>query len=253
VLRDGPAAAALVDALAPIQGSVRDWLLGSGRVLKNDSHSVVVLLSLAGEERYIKLFVSKSSWQGVMFRFSLSRAVRSCDFARRLRDAGLAVPQAQGCLLVPEGALLITEAVPGDDLKSLWQGDSGRARDWAVIMQRTANTVAALHRAGFAHGDCKWANLVMTDERCVLVDLDGVRKAAWGSRQQAADIARFTLNAEELSLPMKYYDAFVDSYCLCTGGKRSDVTGAALPVLLNLRRRHASKYGHRGHPLLGVN
>lgn len=251
VLRDGPPAAALCDALNASEVSTRDWLLANGRVLKNDTHSVVVLVPIAGREHYIKLFVSKSSWQGVMFRFSVSRAVRGHDFARRLHEAGLPVPQALCCLLVPEGTLLVTEAVAGSDLKTLWRGDSSDSLNWPFIMQRSAGAVAALHRAGYAHGDCKWANLLMGPEACFLVDLDGVHKTAWASRKQAADIARFTLSAEELSLPDEYYAIFLDSYCQLTGRGRADVIKAVMPRLRNLRQRHEARYGRRGHLLLG--
>lgn len=249
-LRDGPLCEALGGELA---GSTNTgaWLRKRGQVLKHEPRSMVVLAEIGGQPCYLKLFLGNSRWQGLWVRFSVGRAVRGFDAARQLHDAGVPVPEPLGCLRVDEGALLATAAVAGTDLKTLWTGDPGHAMDWFSIMQRSAQSVAALHRAGYAHGDCKWANLVLEGDHCMLVDLDGVTRATPASKRQAADIARFTLNAEELSLPVEYFDAFIETYCLETGRSWSEVTAATIAPLVSLRKRHARKYGRRGHELLG--
>ncbi|GAB3283184.1 lipopolysaccharide kinase InaA family protein [Parahaliea aestuarii] len=250
VLREGPLHEALCSELASTD-NLRRWLGDRGRLLKQENRSMVVLAGIDGRECYLKLFASKSRWQGLLFRFSISRAVRGFDAARRLREAGVRVPEPLCCLWLEEGALLATAALDGADLKTLWTGDPGHALDWFSIMQRCAQSVAALHRAGYAHGDCKWANLVLEGDHCVLVDLDGVSRASQASKHLAVDLARFTLNAEELSLPVEYYDVFLETYCQETGRNWADVTRAVIAPLVTLRKRHAHKYGRRGHELLG--
>ena len=51
----------------------------------------------------------------------------------------------------------------GRDLRALWleQPEPARAE---LLMRGAADTLAALHLAGFAHGDGKWSNLLWRGE-----------------------------------------------------------------------------------------
>ena len=107
-----------------------------------------------------------------------------------------------------------------------------------------------MHGAGFSHGDTKWSNLLWDGSTVTLVDLDAVRRSADRSRR-ARDLARFTLNAEEMNVPASLYDHFLESYQLATGENRAKLEKMTLRALHGLRRRHLKRYGPRGHRLLG--
>ncbi len=118
------------------------------------------------------------------------------------------------------------------------------------VLLGAGESVARLHRAGYAHGDCKWNNLLWTGQQCYLVDLDGAGKASIGSAKQARDLARFTLNAEELAIGPELYEHFLESYLQGVSVSRSVVIDQMMPVLRMLRDRHLAKYGERGQRLL---
>lgn len=220
------------------------------RILKSDVNSRVGMLQVQRQECYLKLYRYKSSLQQLQFRLGGGRPVRSFDVARELLENKVPVPRPRACLLVPGGMLLLTQGLSeGRNLNELWrkqpaEGTAGQ------LLHSAGDTVAQLHRAGYAHGDCKWSNLLWAGQQFYLVDLDGVCKASIGSARQARDIARFTLNAEDLELGSALYEQFLESYLRGIGRSRSEVIDSMMPILHTLRGRHLAKYGERGTRLL---
>jgi tRNA A-37 threonylcarbamoyl transferase component Bud32 len=249
ILREAAGARRQFDpALLPASG-IATWLEQQGRILKEDPHSRVALAQIEGRCYYLKLYLRKSALQELGFRLGRGRALRAFDAARVLTATEVAVPRAWYCLRGEEGLLLITEGVEGGDLKSLWQG-----HDPAIpqLVQAAGLALAHLHIAGYTHGDCKWSNLLCRDGRILFADLEAVARGRPGSRAAARDLARFTLNAEDLSLPAALYETFLTGYCAATRQTREAVVRATLAPLQTLRRRHLARYGPRGHPLLGA-
>jgi tRNA A-37 threonylcarbamoyl transferase component Bud32 len=223
------------------------------QLLKTDTWSRVGLLQLEGEWYFLKLYLAKSAWQRLGFRLGYGRALHSFDAAVQLDAAGLPVAAARTCLLVPGGMLLLTAAIPaGQDLRALWLGKPGDdlARQ---LLRHAGELLARLHTAGFAHGDCKWSNLLWSGEQFYLVDLEAVRKL--GSVEQfhsrhARDLARFTVDAEELGLGPELYRLFLDSYLASLAYPREVVLTRTKPLVETIRARHLSKYGVVGERLL---
>ena len=241
---------ALQDMLATSSSDTATWMQQHTRLLKNDTNSWVGLLQLQHETCYLKLYRYKSTLQKLLFRLGRGRPVRSFDVACELLKNEVPVPLPRACLLVPEGALLLTEGIAdGGNFNDLWREQPAHDK-FRQLLISAGESVARLHRAGYAHGDCKWSNLLWTGSQCYLVDLDGVAKASSGSAKQARDLARFTLNAEELDIGTELYELFLESYLQGVGGSRSEVIDRMLPTLRLLRDRHLAKYGERGQRLL---
>jgi tRNA A-37 threonylcarbamoyl transferase component Bud32 len=220
------------------------------RLLKSDTYSRVGLLELQGQPCLLKLYLAKSPGQRLAFRLGYSRALRSFDMALALADRGLPVPVPMACVQVEEGMLLLTEGIPdGRDLRALWleQPDPGQAE---LLMRGAADTLAALHLAGFAHGDAKWSNLLWCGERLLLVDLDAVRQVKAGPgaglplpSRQLRDLARFAVDAEELGATPQQYDVFLRLYAERMSCSRHDLLNAIEDPANAIRLRHARKYG----------
>lgn len=229
-----------------------DWVARNTLALKSDEHSCVGLVQLSGRLCYLKCYRAKSHLQGLLFRSGYGRALRSFDAAQRLRAHQVPVPAPLACLSYPGYLLLLTEGLAGGrDLKALWLGqeavDSPVRGDW---LRGAAQSLARLHLAGFAHGDCKWSNLLWSDGEFSLVDLEAVSSSRAGGTGVLRDLARFTLNAEDLAVPQASYEVFVTEYLRRTGSPREALFESVLPMLDRLRARHREKYGERGHPLL---
>jgi tRNA A-37 threonylcarbamoyl transferase component Bud32 len=249
-LRGSLWAQALGECLAQGPDTTASWMEQRTRLLKSDTYSRVGLLELRGQACLLKLYLAKSPWQRLAFRLGYSRALRSFDMAQALADRGLPVPAPRACVQVEEGMLLLTEGIPdGRDLRALWleQPEAGRAE---LLMRGAADTLAALHLAGFAHGDGKWSNLLWCGERLLLVDLDAVRQVKAGPGaglplppRQLRDLARFTVDAQELGATPPQYDIFLRRYAERMSCAREDLLSAIEDPANAIRLRHARKYG----------
>jgi tRNA A-37 threonylcarbamoyl transferase component Bud32 len=241
---------ALQDVLATSSNDTAAWMQQHTRLLKSDTNSLVGLLQLRRETCYLKLYRYKSSLQKMLFRLGRGRPVRSFDVACKLVQSEVPVPRPLACLLVHGGMLLLTEGIAGGgNLNELWREQPAHDK-FRQVLHSAGQSVARLHRAGYAHGDCKWSNLLWTGRQCYLVDLDGVAKASISSAKQARDLARFTLNAEELAIGPELYELFLESYLQGVGGSRGEAIARMMPSLRLLRDRHLVKYGERGQRLL---
>jgi len=244
----GAVVVALQDTLRTLD-SPAVWLERHGRLLKSEHADVVGLIDLAGRTCYIKFFCARSFVQRLGFALGLSRAPRAFDAGMQLAGHGLPVAQPLACLRLPAAMVLLTTAIQGVDLKALWL--SSRAEDdWLAIISSAAATLARLHTAGFVHGDCKWANLLWDGHEVIMVDLDSVKQSS-SARRRGRDLARFVLNAEELSIDKEIFETFVSVYAKSTGAEKAAVIELLAPVLAQLRRRHNDKYGQRGVRLVG--
>ena len=242
VLREAPGARAQIDpGLIPSTG-IFAWLERQGRILKDDTHSRVALVEIGGKWYFTKLYLGKSALQQVGFRLGRGRAIRAFDAAAALAATTFTTTA------VYAGSHSVTVGVSWSNFQSLWQAQAAGA---PRMVQAAGLALAHLHVAGYAHGDCKWSNLLCSDGRILFADLEAVTGARPGSRAAARDLARFTLNAEDLSLPAAIYESFLTAYCDATRQTREKLVTAILVPLTTLRRRHLSRYGARGHTLLG--
>ena len=250
VIRGEHWAQALLAKLVDADRDTSAWMDAHTHLLKRDRYSQVGLLQLAGRPCCLKLYRCKSSLQSLQFALGRGRAVNSFDGGHSLRAAGVAVPEALALLRVPGGMLLLCSAIEqAENLQMLWpRVDSCATRE--QILDRAAQLLARLHSAGFAHGDCKWSNWLWAQGQLYLVDLDAVCQAAAGDRRQARDLARFTLNAEELSLQPALYDLFLEGYLSAMGLSREVLMPPMLVELQRLRQRHLQHYGEPGQRLV---
>lgn len=228
-----------------------NWMEQHTQVLKSDSHSRVGLLQLDGSLCYLKFYSAKSWGQKMLYRLGYARGLRSFDAATQLLQVGVQVPAPHSCVLSPNGMMLLTEGVAGGkDLKALWQGNIKQPQQ-ELLLASAGRILARLHGAGYCHGDCKWSNLLWSGNGFYLVDLEGVKRAPLGGKRQARDLARFTVNAEDLGVSPASFDCFLESYLAAVQLSREKIIAVVMPPLEQLRVRHETKYGKRGQRILG--
>jgi tRNA A-37 threonylcarbamoyl transferase component Bud32 len=232
------------------------WVEAHTRLLKSDAYSRVGLLRLRDRDCYLKLYLAKSRLQQLGFRLGIGRGLRSFTAAQVLARAGLPVPRPLACLLLPEGMVLLTEAIEGaSDLRALWLGVPA-ADEANQYMHAAGTTVADLHRAGLVHGDCKWSNLLWAHGELYLVDLEAVRRTANALRRgilparQLRDLARFIIDAEELGASAGQLEVFLASYIAGARCSREELVAALRPLLASIRYRHQRRYRTEPRPLL---
>ena len=250
IVRGNGWAAYLQDLLARSPGDVSDWMARRTRLLKRDRDSQVGLLLLQQQLCCLKFYAFKSPVQRWRYHWGSGRAIHAFDIGRQLVAAGLAVPRPLACLRFDAGMLLLSEGIPdANSLQSLWLNAADGAFP-AQLLTAAGTMLASWHVAGYAHGDCKWSNVLCADGQVVLIDLDAAHAAPPGAARQSRDLARFTLNAEEMGLDADLYAGFMDSYCRVLGTGRQETQRRMLPALEKLRARHLARYGKRGRPLV---
>lgn len=235
-------------AMPPLE--IGDWMAQHTRLLKCDQNSQVGLLHLDRVLCCLKFYADKSPLHRLRYRLGRGRAVHSFDIALQLADAGLPVATPFACLRITGGALLLSEGIrEARSLRANWL-DRPAPSVSKQVLTAAGEVLGGLHRAGYAHGDCKWSNLLYSDGAVTLVDLDATRASAHGGARQARDLARFTLDAEELEIGVEAYQLFLQSYCLQAAVSREGALRRMRPILQKLRARHLARYGDRGRRLL---
>ncbi len=251
VLRGDDWAPGLRECLPDSAADMPSWMEQHTRLLKSDTYSRVGLLNVKQQGCFLKLYIAKSALQNLGFRFAYGRGVRSFDAATRLSQAGLRVPTPRTCMRVPGGMLLLAEGVEDScDLRALWLTQP--AEEVASrYMRQAAGILSSLHLAGFAHGDCKWSNLLWSSEVFYLVDLEDVRRVgAPGEKipslhaRQLQDVARFTADAEVLGAGSGQYEIFLDSYCASVHYPQEKLRDQIRQAVEAIRKRHQGKSGN---------
>ena len=249
-MRGGEWAQALLQVLETPPEDAWAWMEQHGECLKVDPYTRAGLLEVQGRSCFLKLYRPRTGVQATVFRTRWGRPLRNYEAAGRLSAAGIAVPEPLACLRLPGAVLLLSEGLPGGDNLHQWWRSGERGERGRRVLRAVGELLAKVHAAGFAHGDCKWHNLLLYREQIFLVDLDSARRASRGDRAQGRDLARFTLNAEELALERADYAAFLDSYISCIGVSERQLMETMLPQLDKLRARHLLQYGERGRRLV---
>lgn len=227
------------------------WAKRNMEVIKDTPGSLVGLLDLDNQRCYLKYYRIQSWQQRLWFKAGLSRGSRSFAKARVLLSSDILVPRPYACVMAKGGFLLLTQAIPqAIDLQTLWE--QGQATVDHSCWEQAGSSLAKLHNAGFFHGDFKWSNLLLADGEIYLVDLEAVGELSPSGRRRYRDIARYTLNAEDMGAALGSYRAFLQAYLVATGLEEADVIKRTQPTLNRLRAHHIKKYGERGHLLMGV-
>jgi len=104
-----------------------------------------------------------------------------------LRAAGVPVAEPLALGVLQEGdALLVLRFVPGVPLEAALGAARGERR---ALLRRVGEAVAALHRAGFVHGDLHRGNVRVTEGAAVLLDLQHARPTR-SPRARRADLGQ---------------------------------------------------------------
>jgi len=235
--------------LSDLANGTEQWVRENGSVVKESEYELTARIRVNDQACFLKLYRYKSIWRRWFFAPGMRRPLGAYRIAREMAAAGSPVPAPLACLQVPEGVVLLMAALPeSKNLADVWADLLDTAQ--LAYLLAAARAIATVHLSGYAHGDCKWHNLVSSDDCCYLVDLDASRPAQIRSDRQARDVARFTVNAEEMQLAPALYTQFLNSYADITGWEREELVAHLRPHLDRFRRRHRKRYGIACSPLL---
>jgi len=257
ILRGREWGARLRESMVSSPADTVGWMERHTRILKSDSFSRVGLLEVEGQDCYLKLYLAKSPLQKLGFRLGYGRGIHSFDAAMQMARDAVPVPEPRACQLVPEGMVLLTQALAdAADLRALWLAMPA-AGDAQRLMRKAGEALARLHALGYAHGDCKWSNLLWSGSGYYFVDLERARKlrarqlrAGTPAAGQLRDLARFIIDAEELGASAEQLESFLDSYLAGVPRNRQQIVECLRGLLPPIRERHLRRYRLQPRPLL---
>lgn len=190
-------------SLLPANG--QDALASRGKVLRWRPHRAALLVDLGAPigSVHAKVYAPKDVMEQAVELVTRSRSLTSWRMARALRAAGIATPEPRALLLrkplrVHRGSLLLS--APLVDPVLLTHELKTRIASGAPmrdLLDGAARLAAAMHGAGFFHGDFTASNLVLggpSDARALsLIDLDRAKDlrilpVALRRRVQALDL-----------------------------------------------------------------
>lgn len=122
------------------------------------------------------------------------RAWRAFRMGEALRGSGFGAPEPMLIANRRGAGLLVTRDVGGAPLEHV--ADLPRAAKWAAL-RGLGGAVAALHRAGFVHGDLVPSNVRLCGDTFVWLDNDRTQRGRllvwWGGRRNLVQLGRFVI------------------------------------------------------------
>ena len=224
------------------------------RVLATGGDRVGFVMDRPGEAtpggRRSRIFVKaefRRPDQALGKRLRPSRAIAEGRGYRRFAGAGLPVVRLfafgeQSRLRPRAGAIVVTEKVRGRDAARTWK----RAPSTGLA-ERAARTLAAVHSAGFVHGDAVMRNFVLVAAGEYLLDLPGWMR--WSPEGAERDVALLAGSVQRLGASAAQMAALLAAYetaagapsARLTAGWRERVLAAADGYVRHLQERDATR------------
>jgi len=173
-----------------VRGALERWRLGvlPERLLSDNPRRRLAQLSdPAAGELLVKQFRVGSGRhrlrEGAKRRLGRGQAEREERALRALHAAGVPVPEPLGFALREDGdALLVLRFLPGTPLEAALARPPGERRR---LLARLGDAVAALHRAGWRHGDLHRGNVLVSGDAPLLLDVQRARRTRAAAARRA--------------------------------------------------------------------
>jgi len=170
-----------------------------------------------GKEYYVKEYHFRGWWK---YMRMLLKATRLSRIERCLQGSGFDTPGIVCCARKGKRLLTVSEAADMTvSLGSILGQEHAATVDPDRLCRLFGRDVAHLHRAGFAHGDLRWGNVLVRDAdsnspRFVYVDNDRTRRSRrLSAHARVKNLVQIKL-AIYLPMPSSFvWDAFWAGYC----------------------------------------
>jgi tRNA A-37 threonylcarbamoyl transferase component Bud32 len=158
-----------------------DRLIETGMVLKNDVATHVVRCTYNGLDIVIKRYNYQGLWHSLRHTIKGSRAKKCWLFGHRLTDAG--IPCAAPLAFVEQRkyglirqSYIINEFIPGISLQKMITANTYSKDEKKHIISLCEEFLNKLTKFRLTHGDMKPSNILLHDEKPLLIDLDSMKQ-----------------------------------------------------------------------------
>jgi RIO kinase 1 len=245
-------------------GNPDDLLVDNSDFLKSSESTCSALVqipaaSTAGdlEPLFVKKFLFKGIVHSLKPLFRPHRAQIMWRVSWHLLNHSIPVAEPEGYLTKQRGPFCLrgyffAKVLPrcstldelADDLGQLIKRfDSGG------LSGVLAQNIASMHTSGVSHGDLKWSNILVHENKNELwfVDLDSAQLygRAPSTKAVARDLARFLLSGQETGIEEAILERFLNEYAHHRKLSRARIDGPIAKILTKLQDRHKKKYGDK--------
>ena len=156
-----------------------DRFVDTGCILKLGNTATVSLVKLSDRSLVIKRYNVKGVFHALKLAFRVSRARTSWKNAFRLEVLGIPALKAIALLekrlcFLGSKSYLITEYIEGSPLGEYLR-DTPKIKNF-IEMGALKNTFSKLSKAQLSHGDLKASNLMISNKKPIIIDLDSMRE-----------------------------------------------------------------------------
>lgn len=156
-----------------------DKLMQEGQILKDGNTCFVSHVNLAGEEVVIKRYNYKGIIHSIRHTLKRSRARRNWLHAHRL--VMLNIPTAMPLAFIEKRKLLvvyksyfITEYINAQNLRDFLGDNSVLEQQRLSTVKKAIELLSKLTKHRITHGDLKHSNILISDNKLMIVDLDSM-------------------------------------------------------------------------------
>jgi len=175
-----------------------DALMDKGRILKNGNTCFVSRLTWNGKDVVVKRYNHKGFVHSLCHTIKKSRAWRGWLHAHRLRMLRIPTPKPLAYIEQRKQKLvwrsyLVTEYVEGQRLHDFLRDSKTGEEERSRVTEQIAELLDKLAKYKITHGDLRHSNILVTDNKSMITDLDGMRahKLEWLFKiKRYKDIAR---------------------------------------------------------------
>ncbi len=179
-----------------------DGLMQAGTVLKDDGATTVVKIAVAENNYIVKRYNARSLGHAVKRSLRQSRAERCWQMSTEFQHVGLTVAEPIAMLERRFGpfcgnAYFVSACVDGVELLEWLPQQQEPVQQQVAAEIRQLFSTFLQHR--LSHGDMKATNLLWSDQKIVLIDLDAAcvhRFSVLARRGYLRDVRRFIRNGE---------------------------------------------------------
>ncbi|NOZ10863.1 MAG: lipopolysaccharide core heptose(I) kinase RfaP [Gammaproteobacteria bacterium] len=179
-----------------------DAAMGRGKVLKMGPATTVVRVEINKQQWVIKRYTWCGGWSAFKAVFRNSRSQRAWCNAHRLLCSGVETPRPIAAMDKKISwcrgvSYFISEYVDGERCREYFEQPIHRMASRAVVVENLIGLFRRLCVARLSHGDMKDTNIILRNNRPVLLDLEAVRqhRSDWVWRWHfSRDVRRFLGN-----------------------------------------------------------
>ncbi len=175
---------------------------GAGQALKNGNTCTVWATKVNGHSLVIKRYNVKGFWHGLKLSLRTGRGELSWVNGHRLLFYGISTPRPIALLKTRNGFLRPTAYLVTEYMESYCAGEwfhdpTVAGEEKQLMADQIARMLQGLQQQAISHGDMKASNILISDGKAMLIDLDAMQQHSNVSRFNRAwarDIRRFLQN-----------------------------------------------------------